>query len=69
MFRHAERALSVSGTVFMMWRNGAFRVMRKAFSLDGRAFFTVWNRLFRMEVRARLGGRRASVDVLFCVMC
>lgn len=49
MFRHAERALSVCGTVLMMWRNGAFRVMRKAFSLDGRAFFTVWKSLFRME--------------------
>lgn len=26
----------------MMWRNGAFRVMRKAFSLGGRAF-SGWN--------------------------
>lgn len=42
VFRHAERALSVGGTVLMMWRNGAFRVMRKAFSLGGRAF-SGWN--------------------------
>ena len=44
-----ETGVPSCGTGFIGLRNSAFRVMRKAFSLDGRAFFIVWKSLFRME--------------------
>lgn len=46
VFRHAERALSVSGTVLVMRRNGAFRLTGKAFPWYGRGFLTIRKSLF-----------------------
>lgn len=51
-----ETGVPSCGTGFIGLRNGVYDVAercvsgeRKAFSLDGRAFFTVWKSLFRME--------------------
>ena len=50
VFRHAERALSVGGTVFMMWRNGAYDVAERCFPGDEKGFFIVRKSLFhRLE--------------------
>lgn len=57
------------GTGFIGLRNGVYDVAERCVSGDEKGFFIVRKSLFRMEVRARWGGRKASVDVWFCVMC